>query len=122
MLQQEARQTWAFLTFLEVLTMNAQDKIKQQVTGNPIVLYMKGTPDAPMCGFSASAVQILEACGVENVATVDVLSDQDVRQGIKEHSNWPTIPQLYVNGEFVGGADIMREMYQSGELQKLFGK
>jgi monothiol glutaredoxin len=122
MLQQEARHTWAFLIFLEVLIMNAQDKIKQQVTGNPIVLYMKGTPDAPMCGFSASAVQILEACGVENVATVDVLSDQDVRQGIKEYSNWPTIPQLYVNGEFVGGADIMREMYQSGELQKLFGK
>src|SRR3954453_10205378 len=122
MLQQEARHTRAFLIFLEVLTMNAQDKIKQQVTGNPIVLYMKGTPDAPMCGFSASAVQILEACGVENVATVDVLSDQDVRQGIKEYSNWPTIPQLYVNGEFVGGADIMREMYQSGELQKLFGK
>src|SRR3954465_14451826 len=108
--------------FPEVLLMNAQDKIKQQVTCNPIVLYMKGTPDAPMCGFSAAAVQILEACGVDNVATVDVLSDQDVRQGIKEYSNWPTIPQLYVNGEFVGGADIMREMYQSGELQKFFGK
>jgi monothiol glutaredoxin len=110
------------LAFLEVSPMSAQEKIKQQVTGNPIVLYMKGTPDAPMCGFSAAAVQILEACGVENVATVDVLSDQDIRQGIKEFSNWPTIPQLYVNGEFVGGADIMREMYQSGELQKLLGK
>jgi monothiol glutaredoxin len=102
--------------------MDAQEKIKQQVSGNPIVLYMKGTPDAPMCGFSAAAVQILEACGVENVATVDVLADQDVRQGIKEYSSWPTIPQLYVNGEFVGGSDIMREMYQSGELQKLLGK
>ena len=102
--------------------MNAQEKIKQQVSGNPIVLYMKVSPDAPMCGFSAAAVQILEACGVENVATVDVLADEDVRQGIKEFSSWPTIPQLYVNGQFVGGADIMREMYQSGELQKLLGK
>ena len=83
---------------------------------------MKGTPDAPMCGFSAAAVQILEACGVEEVATVNVLEDADVRQGIKEFSSWPTIPQLYVKGEFVGGADIMREMYQSGELQKLFAK
>ena len=102
--------------------MDAQEKIRQQVTGNSIVLYMKGTPDAPMCGFSAAAVQILEACGVENVATVDVLADQDIRQGIKEFSKWPTIPQLYVNGEFVGGADIIREMYESGELQKLLGK
>ena len=99
--------------------MDAQEKIKQQVTGNPIVLYMKGTPDAPMCGFSAAAVQILEACGVENVATVDVLADQDVRQGIKDFSKWPTIPQLYVNGEFVGGSDILMEMYQAGELQPL---
>ena len=102
--------------------MDAQEKIRQQVTGNPIVLYMKGTPDAPMCGFSAAAVQILEACGVENVATVDVLADQDIREGIKEFSKWPTIPQLYVKGEFVGGADIIREMYESGELQKLLGK
>ena len=102
--------------------MDAQEKIRKQVTGNSIVLYMKGTPDAPMCGFSASAVQILDACGVENVATVDVLADQDIRQGIKDYSKWPTVPQLYVKGEFVGGADIMREMYQSGELQKLLGK
>jgi monothiol glutaredoxin len=102
--------------------MDAQEKIRKQVTGNPVVLYMKGTPDAPMCGFSASAVQILEACGVENVATVDVLADQDIRQGIKDYSKWPTVPQLYVKGEFVGGADIMREMYQSGELQKLLAK
>jgi monothiol glutaredoxin len=83
---------------------------------------MKGSPEAPMCGFSAAAVQMLEACGVEDVATVNVLADEDVRQGIKEYSNWPTIPQLYINGEFVGGSDIMREMYQSGELQKLFEK
>ncbi|MCA3131359.1 MAG: Grx4 family monothiol glutaredoxin [Betaproteobacteria bacterium] len=102
--------------------MDMKDIIRQQVTQNPVVLYMKGTPDAPMCGFSAAAVQILEALGVDEVATVNVLEDADIRQGIKDYSSWPTIPQLYVKGEFVGGADIMREMYQSGELQKLFGK
>ena len=102
--------------------MSAQDLIRKQATDNPVVLYMKGTPDAPQCGFSAAAVQILEACGAEEVATVDVLSNPEIRQGIKEFSNWPTIPQLYVNGEFVGGADIMREMYQNGELQKLLSK
>lgn len=102
--------------------MDIKEKIQQQVTGNPIVLYMKGTPDAPMCGFSAAAVQILEACGVEEVATVNVLDDPEIRQGIKEFSSWPTIPQLYVKGEFVGGSDIMREMYASGELQKLLGE
>ncbi len=99
--------------------MSVQDLIRKQVTENRVVLYMKGTPDAPQCGFSANAVQMLEACGAEEVATVNVLADDDIRQGIKEFSNWPTIPQLYVGGEFVGGADIMREMYQSGELQKL---
>jgi monothiol glutaredoxin len=97
--------------------MDTQERIRKQVTDNPIVLYMKGTPDAPMCGFSAAAVQILEACGVEEVATVNVLEDDDVRQGIKEFSSWPTIPQLYVKGEFVGGADIVREMFQNGELK-----
>lgn len=102
--------------------MDTNERIRQQLTTNPVVLYMKGTPDAPMCGFSAAAVQILEACGVEEVATVNVLEDAEVRQGIKEFSNWPTIPQLYVNGEFIGGSDIMREMYQSGELKKLFAK
>jgi monothiol glutaredoxin len=102
--------------------MDTQERIRKQVTENPVVLYMKGTPEAPMCGFSAAAVQILEACGAEEVATVNVLEDAEVRQGIKEFSSWPTIPQLYVKGEFVGGADIMREMYQSGELQKLFAK
>jgi monothiol glutaredoxin len=99
--------------------MDKTEAIRKQVSDNPVVLYMKGTPDAPMCGFSAAAIQILEACGVEEVATVNVLDDPDIRQGIKEFSSWPTIPQLYVKGEFVGGADIMREMYQSGELQKL---
>ncbi len=99
--------------------MGAQERIKQQVTGNSVVLYMKGTPQFPQCGFSANAIQILEACGAKEVFTVNVLEDPDVRQGIKEYANWPTIPQLYINGEFVGGSDIMREMYQSGELQKL---
>jgi monothiol glutaredoxin len=99
--------------------MSAQDTIRQQVTSHPVVLYMKGSPQIPMCGFSASATQILKACGVEQPFTVDVLQDQEIRQGIKEYANWPTIPQLYVKGEFVGGSDIMREMYQSGELKKL---
>ncbi len=99
--------------------MDAQERIRKQVTENKVVLYMKGTPEAPQCGFSAAAVQMLEACGVEEVATVNVLADPDIRQGIKEFSNWPTIPQLYVSGEFVGGTDIMREMYQSGELKKI---
>ena len=99
--------------------MTINDKISSQIKDNKIVLYMKGTPDAPMCGFSATVVQILEACGVEDVATVNVLEDDEIRQGIKDFSNWPTIPQLYVDGEFVGGADILKEMYQAGELQEL---
>ena len=99
--------------------MDAQDRIKQQVTGHPVVLYMKGTPQFPQCGFSANAIQILKACGVDEPFTVNVLEEPEIRQGIKEYANWPTIPQLYVNGEFVGGSDIMREMHQSGELQKL---
>ena len=82
-------------------------------------MQFKGTPQFPQCGFSALAVQVLNACGVKDFASVNVLADQDIRQGIKQFANWPTIPQLYVNGEFVGGSDIMREMYQSGELQKL---
>ncbi len=100
--------------------MSTQELIKKQVTEHPVVLYMKGTPDFPQCGFSANVVNILRACGVENMFTVDVLSDPEIRQGIKEYANWPTIPQLYVNGEFVGGSDILTELYQSGELQKLF--
>lgn len=99
--------------------MSAQDTIRQQVTTNPVALYMKGTPQFPQCGFSATAVQILQACGVSSFASFNVLESPELRQGIKEYANWPTIPQLYVNGEFVGGCDIMREMYQSGELQKL---
>jgi monothiol glutaredoxin len=98
---------------------DVRELIKQQVTGNPVVLYMKGTPQFPQCGFSANAVQILKACGVTEPFTVNVLEEPEIRQGIKEYANWPTIPQLYVKGEFVGGSDIMREMYQSGELQKL---
>ena len=99
--------------------MDIKQKIKEQVTAHPVVLYMKGTPQLPQCGFSALALQVLDACGVQDLFTVNVLADADIRQGIKEYANWPTIPQLYVNGEFVGGSDIMREMYQSGELQKL---
>ena len=99
--------------------MDTQERIKQQVTAHPVVLYMKGTPQFPQCGFSANAMQILKACGVDEVFTVNVLEEPEIRQGIKEYANWPTIPQLYVNGEFVGGSDIMREMYQSGELQKI---
>jgi monothiol glutaredoxin len=99
--------------------MDIQDKIKQQVSGNKVVLYMKGTPQFPQCGFSALAIQVLGACGVKDFATYNVLADQAIREGIKQYANWPTIPQLYVNGEFVGGSDIMREMYESGELQKL---
>jgi len=99
--------------------MDTQQRIKEQVTGNRVVLYMKGTPQFPQCGFSALAVQVLNACGVKDFHTVNVLADQEIREGIKQYANWPTIPQLYINGEFVGGSDIMREMYQSGELQKL---
>ena len=99
--------------------MDIKERIKQQVTGNRVMLYMKGTPQFPQCGFSALAVQVLNACGVKDFGSVNVLADAEVRQGIKEYANWPTIPQLYVNGEFVGGSDIMREMYNSGELQKI---
>ena len=100
-------------------TMDTQQRIKDQVTGNPVVLYMKGTPQFPQCGFSSLAVQVLNACGVQEFFSVNVLAEPEIRQGIKEYANWPTIPQLYVNGEFVGGSDIVREMYESGELQKL---
>ena len=95
-----------------------QDRIRQQITEAPVVLFMKGTPVFPQCGFSAAVVQILSHMGVK-FKGVDVLSDPSVRQGIKEFAKWPTIPQLYVNGEFVGGSDIMMEMYRSGELQKV---
>ena len=96
--------------------MNVQEQIKNVVEENSIMLFMKGSPDFPQCGFSGRLVQILQACGVQ-FASADVLSDDQIRQGIKEFSNWPTIPQLYINGEFIGGSDIVTEMYESGELQ-----
>ncbi|OGA18350.1 MAG: monothiol glutaredoxin, Grx4 family [Betaproteobacteria bacterium RIFCSPLOWO2_02_FULL_63_19] len=99
--------------------MDVQQRIKEQVESHPVVLFMKGTPQFPQCGFSASVVEVLKACGVREVHTVNVLEDPEIRQGIKDYANWPTIPQLYVNGEFVGGADIVREMAQTGELQKM---
>ena len=95
------------------------DRIQRDITDNPVVLYMKGTPVFPQCGFSAAVVQILTHLGVK-FKGVDVLSDPSVRQGIKDFSSWPTIPQLYVKGEFIGGCDIVREMFQQGELQQLF--
>jgi len=102
--------------------MDVNERIKQQLTSYPVLLYMKGTPDFPQCGFSANAVGILRACGVDDPFTVNVLEEPEIRQGIKQFANWPTIPQLYVNGEFVGGSDIMTEMYRSGELKKLLTK
>ena len=98
---------------------DVQTLIKEQITQHPVVLYMKGSPMMPLCGFSATAVQILRACNLPLFFSVDVLDDPAIRDGIKIFSDWPTIPQLYIRGEFVGGCDIMREMYQSGELQKL---
>lgn len=99
--------------------MDAQEIIRNQVTANPVVLYMKGSPKFPQCGFSGLAIQILQACGVQNLVTVDVLAEPEIREGIKQYANWPTIPQLYINGEFVGGSDIMRSLYEQGELQKM---
>ena len=99
--------------------MSVQDTIKQQVEGHPIVLYMKGSPQFPQCGFSATATQLLKMSGAQDIFTVDVLQNPEIREGIKQFANWPTIPQLYVNGEFVGGCDIMKELAQSGELQKI---
>jgi monothiol glutaredoxin len=104
----------------ETQRMDASEFIQKTVTDHPVVLFMKGTAQFPQCGFSGRAIQILQGCGVTNLVTVNVLEDDEVRQAIKEFSNWPTIPQLYVRGEFIGGADIMTEMYQSGELQKVF--
>ena len=99
--------------------MDVQELIKEQVTTNLVLLYMKGTPRAPMCGFSATAVQILQACNLPLFFSVNVLEEPEIREGVKVFSNWPTIPQLYIRGEFIGGCDIMREMYQSGELKQL---
>lgn len=97
----------------------AQQRIEALVKNNRVVLFMKGTAQFPMCGFSGRAMQILKACGVTDPVTVNVLDDEGIRQGIKEYSNWPTIPQLYVAGEFVGGSDIMTEMFEAGELQQM---
>ena len=94
---------------------NARERIEKIISENPVVLFMKGTPEFPQCGFSGQVIQILEYVGAP-VVGVNVLEDSDIRQGVKEYANWPTIPQLYVKGEFVGGCDIVREMFQSGEL------
>jgi monothiol glutaredoxin len=98
--------------------MNVQDQIRQQVEGNDIILFMKGTPQFPQCGFSGRAVQLLQACGAR-FASVNVLAEPEIREGIKQYSNWPTIPQLFIKGQLIGGSDIMLELYQKGELQKL---
>jgi monothiol glutaredoxin len=99
--------------------MDAKEFIQKTVTDNPVVLFMKGTAQFPQCGFSGRAIQLLKQAGATNLVTINVLEDDDVRQGVKEFANWPTIPQLYVKGQFVGGSDIMVEMFESGELQTL---
>ena len=101
---------------------DVQQRIDSIVKGGRVVLFMKGTAQFPQCGFSGRAIQVLKASGVKELKTVNVLEDDEIRQGIKEYANWPTIPQLYIDGEFVGGSDIMMEMYQSGELQQLLTK
>lgn len=98
--------------------MSVQDRIKQQLDNNKVVLYMKGNPTFPQCGFSGKAVYILKQCGIDYLP-VNVLEDDEIRQGIKEYGDWPTIPQLYINGELIGGSDIMTELFESGELQKM---
>ena len=102
--------------------MDIEALIKQQIAENPVILYMKGTPQFPQCGFSARAVQILKACGVDKFEAVNVLADPEIRAGIKDYASWPTIPQLFIKGEFIGGSDIMMEMYESGELQQMLAK
>lgn len=102
--------------------MDAKEFVHNTVTENPLVLFMKGTAQFPQCGFSGRAVQILKACGVKNLVTVNVLEDEEVRQAVKDYANWPTVPQLYVKGQFIGGADILAEMQASGELQTLLGQ
>jgi monothiol glutaredoxin len=98
---------------------DVQQRIDQLVKSNRVVLFMKGTPQFPQCGFSGRAIQVMKACGVTDLTTFNVFDDEAVRQGIKDYAQWPTIPQLYIDGEFVGGSDILMEMYQSGELQQL---
>lgn len=101
--------------------MSVHERIEKQLSENPVVLYMKGTPAFPQCGFSGKAVYILRECGVDFMG-VNILEDDDLRQGIKDYGNWPTIPQLYVNGELIGGSDIMQKLYESGELHKILSK
>ena len=98
--------------------MSAIQQIEQTVRNNSVVLYMKGTPESPQCGFSGRVVQILNKCGAKFIG-INVLEDDEIRQGVKDYANWPTLPQLYVNGEFIGGCDIVSEMYENGELQQL---
>ncbi len=100
--------------------LTAQDRINKQLSDNRVVLYMKGTPTFPQCGFSGKVVYILNECGVDFIS-FNVLEDPDLREGIKEYGNWPTIPQLYIDGELIGGSDIITELYENGELQKLLG-
>ncbi|MFA6038485.1 MAG: Grx4 family monothiol glutaredoxin [Legionellales bacterium] len=99
--------------------MNTLETIKQQIAENKIILYMKGTPDFPQCGFSGRAVQLLNACGVEKFAHVNILENPEIRQTLPQYANWPTFPQLYVNGELIGGCDIMQDLFEQGELQKI---
>jgi monothiol glutaredoxin len=106
-----------------VFMSDTQKRIDDLVKSSDVLLFMKGTASFPMCGFSGRAVQVLKACGVDpkNIVTVNVLEDEEIRQGIKDYSKWPTIPQLYIKGEFIGGSDIMMEMYESGELKQALG-
>lgn len=99
--------------------MTPLDRIRAQVTNNTVVLYMKGTPQFPQCGFSSRAAQVLQACGIQDFLAVNVLADPEIFENLKHYANWPTFPQLYVKGELIGGSDIMIEMYQKGEIQKL---
>lgn len=101
--------------------MDTQEKIRQQIGSDRIVLYMKGTPDAPMCGFSAQTVKVLNAVGAR-FSSFDVLADDEIRQGVKQYSNWPTFPQLYIDGELIGGCDIVTELYRKGELQQMVAR
>jgi monothiol glutaredoxin len=119
----EIIQLFSIFAISGVLMSDVHQRIDQLVKDNDIVLFMKGNANFPMCGFSGRAIQLLKASGVDTktLTTINVLDDADIRQGSKEYSNWPTIPQLYVKGEFIGGSDIMTEMYESGELTKVLG-
>ncbi len=99
--------------------MTPLERIRDQVTQNTVVLYMKGTPQFPQCGFSSRAAQVLQACGLQNFLAVNVLADPEIFENLKDYANWPTFPQLYIKGELIGGSDIMIEMYQKGEMQKM---